>query len=315
MNKGVQIVEISERQDGQRLDNVLMVLLKGIPRSAIYRLIRTGQVRINGKRCKPLTRVAAGDKLRIPPVRRREPGETNIPDNLIEQLRAAVLHENNDFLVLDKPAGIPVHAGTGFGFGIIDIVRKAWSLTHIDLAHRLDRETSGCLVLGKNRTALKLLQSMMQADQLSKSYFALVKGRLPDPRMEVDLPLRRSQLKGGERMVLVDPEGKPALSIFTVLEQYRFSDFVEVQLVTGRTHQIRAHSAGIEHPIAGDDKYGDREFNQMMSRSGLNRMFLHAHKIEIPLSEGETIPVHAPLPTELRAVLDAIPPRERTKRR
>ncbi len=315
MNKGVQIIEISERQDGQRLDNVLMLLLKGIPRSAIYRLIRTGQVRLNGKRCKPLTRVGAGDKLRIPPVRQRESGETRVPDKLVEQIRSTVLFENDNFLVLDKPAGIPVHAGTGFGFGIIDAVRKAWSSQHIDLAHRLDRDTSGCLVLGKNRDALKSMQSMMQAGTPGKTYFALLKGRLPDPRMEIDLPLRRSQLKGGERMVLVDPLGKPARSIFRVLEQYRFADYVEVNLITGRTHQIRVHRAAIAHRVACDDKDGDRKFNNKLRSSGLNRMFLHAHQIDLPDRDGETIPVHAPLPDDLRAVLDAIPARERTRRR
>jgi 23S rRNA pseudouridine955/2504/2580 synthase len=315
MNKGVQIIEISERQDGQRLDNVLMFLLKGIPRSAIYRLIRTGQVRLNGKRCKPLSRVGAGDKLRIPPVRQRSPADSKIPENLIEQLRSAVLFEDEHYLVLDKPAGIPVHAGTGFSFGVIDAVRKAWALEQIDLAHRLDRETSGCLVLGKNRAALIRMQSLMHTDSARKSYFALLMDRLPDPRMEIDLALRRSQLKGGERMVLVDPEGKPARSVFRVLEQYRFADFVEVRLLTGRTHQIRVHSAAIGHPVAGDKKYGDREFNKKMRSCGLNRMFLHAHQIDLPGTDDETIPVHAPLPDDLRAVLDAIPARERKRRR
>ena len=315
MNKGVQIIEISSRQDGQRLDNVLMTLLKGIPRSAIYRIIRTGQVRINGKRCKPQSRVETGDKLRIPPVRQREPGEIVVPDNVLEQLRSAVLFENNDYLVLNKPAGLPVHAGTGYSFGVIDAVRKSWSLEHMDLAHRLDRETSGCLVLGKNRDALNNVQTMMQSNELDKTYFALLKGRLPDPKIEVDLSLRKSQLKGGERMVLVDPEGKTARSVFTVLEQYRFSDFVEVRIFTGRTHQIRVHSAAIEHPVAGDVKYGDKDFNKKLQNSGLNRMFLHAHQINIPDAGGDTIPVHAPLPNELRSVLNMIPARESNRRR
>lgn len=315
MNKGVQIVEISEHQDGQRLDNVLMLLLKGVPRSAVYRLIRTGQVRLNGKRCKPLTRVGAGDKLRIPPVRQRRTVETRVPDELIEQLRSAVLFEDDRYLVLEKPAGIPVHAGTGFGFGIIDAVRKAWTLEHIYLAHRLDRDTSGCLVLGKNTLALKTLQTMMHTDGVEKTYFALLMGRLPDPRMEINLALRRSQLKGGERMVVVDPEGKPARTIFRVLEQYRFADFVEVKLLTGRTHQIRVHSAAIGHPVAGDIKYGDKRFNSSLRSAGLNRMFLHAHHIRVPGADGESIPVHSPLPGALKAVLDAIPPRERKRRR
>jgi 23S rRNA pseudouridine955/2504/2580 synthase len=315
MNKGVQIVEISERQDGQRLDNVLMLLLKGVPRSAVYRLIRTGQVRLNGKRCKPLSRVEQGDKLRVPPFRQREATEVNIPDSLIDELRSAILFEDADFLVLDKPAGIPVHAGTGFSFGIIDAVRKGWGLRDIDLAHRLDRETSGCLVMAKNRRALKQVQVKMQAVELQKTYFALLMGRLPDPRMEIEFALTRSLLKGGERMVMVDPEGKPAKSVFRVLEQYRFADFVEVTLLTGRTHQIRVHSAAIEHPVAGDEKYGDRKFNGKMRSAGLQRMFLHAHHINLPGNDGETIPVHAPLPDDLRAVLDAIPARERKRSR
>lgn len=313
MNKGVQIVDISERQDGQRVDNVLLLLLKGVPRSAVYRLIRTGQVRINGKRCKPLSRVATGDKLRVPPVRLQAASEVRVPDKLIEQLRAAVLFEDDNYLVVDKPAGVPVHAGTGFKFGVIDAVRKGWTLKHIDLAHRLDRETSGCLVMGKNRNALKQLQSMMRGDSLGKTYFALLMGRLPDPRMEIEFPLKRSQLKGGERMVMVDADGKPAKSTFRVLEQYRFADFVEVSLQTGRTHQIRVHSAAIGHPVAGDDKYGDRIFNSKLRSVGLQRMFLHAHHIELPGSDGESIPVHAPLPDNLRQVLDAIPQRERSR--
>ncbi len=282
MNKGVQIIEISDRQDGQRLDNVLLVLLKGVPRSAVYRLIRTGQVRLNGKRCKPLSRVTAGDKLRLPPVRQRDSGEIAIPDKLIEQLQSAVLFEDDSFLVLNKPAGIPVHAGTGFGFGIIDVVRKGWSLQGVDLAHRLDRDTSGCLVLGKTRSALQRVQAMMHDHSLGKTYFALLMGRLPDPRMVIDYALKRSHLKGGERMVVLDPEGKPAKSVFRVLEQYRFADFVEIALLTGRTHQIRVHSAAIGHPVAGDDKYGDRTFNAKLRSAGLQRMFLHAHHIDLP---------------------------------
>lgn len=302
---GVRTLTVGPERDGQRLDNCLAALLKGVPRSLIYRLLRTGQVRVNGKRAKPDTRLAEGDLLRIPPVRtaEREPGEA--PAGQSERLAAAVIHEDRNFLVIDKPSGIASHGGSGVSHGAIELLRAARPRDHLELVHRLDRDTSGVLVFARNRAALTGLQALIREGATTKQYLCLLDGRLPRARMDVNVPLRKSVLQGGERMVRVADDGKPALTFFREVERYPGASLVEATLGTGRTHQIRVHAAHIGHPIAGDDKYGSKDANRRYRAFGLKRLFLHAARFEFEL-DGKAYSFSAPLPDDLRAVLDAL---------
>ena len=278
----VETVEVPEDRDGQRIDNFLTTRLKGVPKSLIYRLLRTGQVRINGKRAKPDHRVAAGDAVRIPPVRTAERAEPGVPPTgQTARIEAAILSEDRDFLVIDKPSGIASHGGSGISFGVIELLRSARPReSALELVHRLDRDTSGVLVLAKKRSALTALQAEIRAGRVEKRYLALLAGKLPQQRLTVDAPLRKSVLQGGERMVRIDEEGKPSRSRFSEVERYAAATLAEIAIETGRTHQIRVHSAHIGHPVAGDEKYGDREFNLRMREHGLKRLFLHAARFD-----------------------------------
>ena len=306
MSSAVKTVAVPDDRNGQRLDNFLTLELKGLPRSVIYKLIRTGQVRVNGGRSKPQRKLISGDQVRIPPVRRQEQVRPGIPEAQIAALRQRVIYQDPNIMVLDKPAGLAVHAGSGLPYGLIDIARAAWPDSRLELVHRLDRDTSGCLVLSRNRQTLLSLQDQFRSRQVSKSYLCLLMGRLPEPLMEIDIPLSRPQEKGGERIVVADPQGKPALSRFRVLEQFSTSDYVEVELITGRTHQIRVHARELGHPLAGDEKYGDREFNKRLNRRGLKRLFLHAHRLELPEINDGSLLLDAPLPPDLRQLLDRL---------
>ncbi len=305
---GVKKVTAGPQADGQRLDNFLMKQLKGVPRSRIYQMVRKGEVRVNGGRVKVNTRLQAGDEVRIPPVQTRQAQEVRIPDEAIEQLQQAILHEDDDFLVLDKPAGMAVHKGSGQDWGVIEALRQArpkWK--DLDLGHRLDRGTSGCLVLAKHRHALVLFQQELKQGQVNKFYLALVKGYPADQRMQVDLPLSRQLLQGGERMVQVDEQdGKPASTIFRTQERYRQASLVQCELLTGRTHQIRVHAAAMGFPLAGDEKYGDRDFNRQMQQRGLKRLFLHSSMVEFTALNNERLIISAPLPDTLNAVLNQL---------
>ena len=302
----VQLVAVPEDRDGQRLDNFLAARLKGVPKSLIYRICRSGEVRVNGGRAKPDRRLATGDEVRIPPVRvaEREEGAPP-PDAQIARVEAAIIHEDRDFLVIDKPAGVASHGGSGVSFGAIELLRAARPRDTLELAHRLDRDTSGVLVLTRKRSALTGLQAAIREGRVEKRYLALVEGALPQARLTVDAPLRKSVLQGGERMVRVDPEGKESRSRFAELQRHAGASLVEVALETGRTHQIRVHAQHLGHPLAGDEKYGDREFNRRMREKGLKRLFLHAARFEFPLGE-RSFAFNAPLAPELAAVLDAL---------
>jgi len=298
----VQTVVVPEDHDGQRLDNFLAGRLKGVPRSLVYRICRTGEVRVNGGRAKPDQRLGAGDSVRIPPVRVAEKGDPPVaPAAQATRVEAAVVHEDRDFLVIDKPAGVASHGGSGVSFGAIELLRAARPRETLELAHRLDRDTSGILVLTRRRSALTALQAAIREGRVEKRYLALVQGHLPQARLVVDAPLRKAVLQGGERMVRVDADGKASRSIFTEIERYADASLVEVALETGRTHQIRVHAQHIGHPLAGDEKYGDRDFNKSMRERGLKRLFLHAARFEFELGE-RVFAFSAPLAPELAEV-------------
>lgn len=297
---------VDAERAGQRLDNFLGARLKGVPRSLIYRICRSGEVRINGGRARPDQRLAEGDVVRIPPVRVASPGEHAPPaPSQLERIQAAILHEDRDFLVIDKPAGIASHGGSGVSFGAIELLRAARPRDTLELAHRLDRDTSGVLVLTRRRSALLALQAAIRDGRVDKRYLALIAGALPHSPLDVDAPLRKSILQGGERMVQVDADGKPSRSRFVQLQRHGEASLVEVALDTGRTHQIRVHAQHIGHPLAGDDKYGEREFNKRMRERGLRRLFLHAARFAFDLGDRSHV-FSAPLAVELAQVLDAL---------
>lgn len=301
-----QLVAVPEDRDGQRLDNFLASRLKGVPKSLIYRICRSGEVRVNGGRAKPDRRLAVGDEVRIPPVRVAERGETvPPPDRQMSRVEAAIIHEDRDFLVIDKPAGVASHGGSGVSFGAIELLRAARPRDTLELAHRLDRDTSGVLVLTRKRSALTGLQAAIREGRVEKRYLALIEGALPKSRLTVDAPLRKSVLQGGERMVRVDDDGKASRSHFSEVERYAGASLVEVALETGRTHQIRVHAQHIGHALAGDEKYGDRAFNKTMRERGLKRLFLHAARFQFEIGE-RSYAFSAPLAPELAALLDTL---------
>ncbi len=299
---GVQQREIDESRAGQRLDNYLLGQLKGVPRTHVYRLLRTGQVRVNGARARAGYRLAAGDRVRIPPVR-TAPGGSAPPDpERARDLLRRVLHEDDELLVLDKPAGLAVHGGSGVASGLVEILKDAGAgYGGVELAHRLDKETSGCLVLAKSRPALLRLHEALRTGRVDKRYLALVAGAWPGDAT-VRLALAR---EGGARAKVVASDGgKAAVSHFRVRERFPGATLLEVRLDTGRMHQIRVHAAASGHAVAGDARYGDHGFNRSLRPTGLRRMFLHAAAIGLPDFGG--LRVRAPLPGDLQAVLDAL---------
>jgi 23S rRNA pseudouridine955/2504/2580 synthase len=307
---GVRLVRIPDDRAGQRLDNFLLGQLKGAPRSLVYRILRTGQVRVNGKRAKPELRLEIGDEVRIPPVRLDEPVDRGqAPSGMLKALAASIVYEDRLLLALNKPSGIATHGGSGISFGVIEALRQMRPNESLELVHRLDRDTSGLLVIAKKRSALVELQALMREEGgISKRYLALLVGRMPDGVMTVDQPLQKAVLQGGERMVRVDPAGKASVSHFRTLERRGGHSYCEVRIETGRTHQIRVHAAHLGHPVAGDDKYGDAEPNRRLrDQAGLKRMFLHAASLEFALDGGKApYLLTAPLPPELTNALDRL---------
>jgi 23S rRNA pseudouridine955/2504/2580 synthase len=310
-------VRVPDDRAGQRLDNFLLGQLKGAPRSLVYKLVRSGQVRVNGGRAKADRRLEGGDEVRIPPVRLEAAAERGTPARgLLEAMEASILFEDARLLVVDKPSGVASHGGSGISFGAIETLRALRPNQSLELVHRLDRDTSGVLVVAKKRSALSELQALMREDagdgtragNLRKRYLALLVGRMPDGVMSVDAPLHVGLRQGGERHVQVGAAGKPSLSHFRMLERRGGQSYCEVRIETGRTHQIRAHARHIGHPVAGDDKYGDPEANKRLrEQAGLKRLFLHAASLEFALDDGKTPYVlSAPLPPDLLAVLDKL---------
>ena len=311
---GARTVRVPEDRAGQRLDNFLLGQLKGAPRSLVYKLVRSGQVRVNGGRAKAERKLEGGDEIRIPPVRLAEAGEKGAPARgLLEAMEASILFEDARLLVVNKPSGVASHGGSGISFGAIETLRALRPRESLELVHRLDRDTSGVLMVAKKRSALSELQALMREDHgraggIRKRYLALLAGRMPDGTMSVDAPLHVGLRQGGERHVQVSNGGKPSLSHFKLLERRGGQSYCEVRIETGRTHQIRAHAQHIGHPVAGDDKYGDPEANARLRRDiGLKRLFLHAASLEFALDAGKTPYVlNAPLAPELLDALDRL---------
>jgi 23S rRNA pseudouridine955/2504/2580 synthase len=300
--------DIDAERAGQRLDNYLLGELKGVPRSHVYRLIRSGQVRVNSGRTSPSYRLRAGDRVRVPPVGVRPSSRPAATPDRLDWLAERIIHEDARVLVLDKPAGLAVHGGSGVSLGVIEALRLLRPESpDLELAHRLDRDTSGCLLLAKRRSALRVLHELLREGQVDKRYLALVKGHWSEGTLEIDAPLVTRRV-GGEARVKVDESGKEARSTFRVVERFgKTASLLEVSIETGRTHQIRVHAAHAGHPVAGDERYGDKDFDDYMKSFGLTRMFLHAHSLSFDWPEtGEPFSASAPLPEDLRAVLTAL---------
>lgn len=316
-------VTVAEGDDGQRLDNWLIRTLKGLPRPRVYRILRKGEVRVNGKRAKPEQRVQAGDDIRLPPIRVEE-GEAaertpRAPRSLIETIESSIVHEDDLMLVVGKPSGIAVHGGSGLSFGVIEALRASRPEQTLELAHRLDRDTSGLLLVAKTRPALRILHELLRDGLVEKRYLTLVKGSWDLGTKVIDAPLATHTRVGGERTVKVAANGKPSVTTFAPVDFFGArATLLDVKLGTGRTHQIRVHAAHAGHPVAGDDKYGDREYNEAMREYGLERIFLHAQTLtfEWPGSH-KNYAFSLPMPPELAQVVEtlAVTRRKRSRRR
>lgn len=295
---GVQMLEVSPELAGQRIDNFLRNQLKGVPKTLIYRILRKGEVRVNKGRIKPEYKLQAGDLVRVPPLRLAERDEpVPLAQSLLERLEASIIYEDKALIVLNKPAGIAVHGGSGLSYGVIEALRQLRpDAKELELVHRLDRDTSGLLMVAKKRSMLRHLHQALRGDGVDKRYMALVRGRWESGRKQVSAPLLKNTLRSGERMVEVTDEGKEALTLFKVLR--RFGDFatlVEARPITGRTHQIRVHALHAGHAIAGDSKYGDEDFSRELRELGGKRLFLHAYELKVPLPEGGVLSLEAPV--------------------
>lgn len=305
-SQGVQLLEVDSERAGQRLDQFLMKLLPSVPRSRIYRIVRRGEVRVNGGRAAPELRLQAQDKVRVPPVRvEPESAPKRAPTSVLERIQAAIVKEDERLIVLDKPAGIAVHGGSGLSYGVIEALRTLRPEESLELVHRLDRDTSGCLLIARKRSALRTLHELLREGQFEKRYLALVKGPWDLGHKRIDVPLRTDTRVGGERTVRAAPNGKSAISDFRPVQFFgNRATLLEVSIQTGRTHQIRVHAAHAGHPVAGDEKYGDEGFNEEMKALGLERMFLHAHSVSFDWPQGGTFSASAPLPPQLAEVID-----------
>ena len=305
-NQQVRLLVIDAEQEGQRLDNFLKTQLKGVPKSLVYRIVRKGEVRVNKKRIKPDYKLVAGDEVRIPPVRVAEANE--LPSaklSSIQALEQQILFEDEVLIVLNKPAGMAVHGGSGLSFGVIEGLRALRPETRfLELVHRLDRDTSGCLMVAKKRSALKHLHEQLRLKTMRKQYAALVRGQWQSHIRVVNAPLLKNVLQSGERIVRVNVDGKPSETRFHVLKRFTDATLVEASPITGRTHQIRVHTAHAGHPIACDDKYGDADFDQKMRVAGLARLFLHASRLTFqhPVT-GNEMTIEAPLDPHLAQFL------------
>ena len=326
---GVRHFEVEEGEAGQRLDKYLLRRLGDVPRTRIFRIIRRGEVRVNGRRAGPEVRLSANDRVRVPPLRASsevlagndlpggpDSGEGRLgrpaarpgpPPRMLEAIRRAIVTETDRLLVLDKPAGIAVHGGSGISFGIIEALRALKPGEPLELAHRLDRDTSGCLLVARDAATLRILHGLLREGECDKRYLVLVAGKWDLGHKRIDVPLRTDTRVGGERTVRADASGKPSVSEFRPVQFFgKVATLMEVALHTGRTHQIRVHAAYAGHPVAGDEKYGDAQFNARMREFGLTRMFLHAHSMSFEWPQGGPFSASAPLPPELAAVLDPL---------
>ena len=305
-NQSVQFITIDAEQDGQRIDNFLKTQLKGVPKSLIYRILRKGEVRVNKKRIKPEYKICAGDEIRIPPIRVAE--ENELPSaNLgaIQALAKQIVYEDDAIIILNKPSGMAVHGGSGLSFGVIEGLRSLRpECRFLELVHRLDRDTSGLLMVAKKRSALKHLHEQLRLKTMRKQYLALVRGQWQSHVRAVNAPLLKNVLKSGERIVRVNSEGKPSETRFQIQRKFQNATLILASPITGRTHQIRVHTAHAGHPIACDDKYGETSFDALMQDVGLTRLFLHAYRLNFqhPVTD-EEVAFEAPLDKALQLVL------------
>lgn len=294
----VQLLEVAPEYAGQRIDNFLRTQLKGVPKTLIYRILRKGEVRVNKGRIKPEYKLQAGDIVRVPPLRLAERDEpAPLAQGLLDRLEASIVFEDKALIVINKPAGIAVHGGSGLNFGVIEAFRQLRpDAKELELVHRLDRDTSGLLMIAKKRSMLRHLHAELRGDGVDKRYMALVRGHWATAKKQVNAPLLKNTLRSGERMVEVNDEGKEALTIFRVLRRFgEFATLIEAKPVTGRTHQIRVHALHAGHAIAGDSKYGDEDFTREIRDAGGKRLFLHAYALRVLLPDGGELQLEAPV--------------------
>ncbi|HEY7773400.1 MAG TPA: RluA family pseudouridine synthase [Marinagarivorans sp.] len=303
----VKFVEVPEDYAGQRLDNFLLARLKGVPKSVIYRVIRKGEVRVNKGRAKPDRKLVGGDWVRIPPIKTKEVESVTPSQGLIKVLDDSVLFDDKGLLIINKPSGLAVHGGSGIDVGLIEALRQAYNAPFLELVHRLDRDTSGCVMVARKRSVLKHLQeALRQKGVIQKHYLAVVAGRWPKHITQVDAPLKRCEYPNGERIVRVHSEGKASVTEFKVLHYFDDCTLVAAKPLTGRTHQIRVHALHVGHSLVGDEKYTPVEINKAFRARGLKRLCLHAFGLQLRFAEGEPLSVRAPLPAEIRQPLLAM---------
>ncbi|WP_269914462.1 RluA family pseudouridine synthase [Acinetobacter sp. HY1485] len=287
--------DVDEHQAGQRIDNFLFSRLKGVPKSRIYRLIRESQVRVNKKRIKAETRLNIGDQIRVAPIRYEQKQDAPVSDQVAQGLLSRIVYEDEGLLVINKPSGIAVHGGSGVAYGLIEALRVATGKKYLELIHRIDRDTSGLVMISKKRSTLKHLQDLLREHKIQKTYAAIVKGQISLDEQRIDAPLLRYELANGERRVRVAKDGKPSQTIFKVAERFKQATLVHASPLSGRTHQIRVHGLSIGHPLVGDDKYGHQTPTKVQAR----RLCLHALRLQIP-----NYPIiEAPLPEDMQEVL------------
>ena len=309
LRTGARTIRVEPDRQGQRIDNFLITALKGLPRSRVYQMLRRGEVRVNGGRVKQHYRLQPGDRLRIPPLIDDTARPVRAPpEALAARIEAAIIYEDASLLVVNKPGGVAVHGGSGRVHGVIEALRAARpGERHLELVHRLDRDTSGALLVAKKRSLLRQLHADLREGRVDKRYLALVRGLLPIAGTTVRAPLKKNTIRSGERVVRAGRDGKPAETAFVPLARCREATLCEARPTTGRTHQIRVHATEIDHPIAGDPKYGNRDFNRAMRDVGLNRMFLHASAVEIVSPDtGNRLQIRVPLDQALVSVLHAL---------
>jgi len=305
----VQFVTIDDNHAGQRIDNYLVTLLKGVPKSRVYRILRKGEVRVNKKRIKPVYKLQLDDVVRIPPIKIDE--EKPLPNPKLAKiagLEAHILFEDDYLLIMNKPSGIAVHGGSGLKFGLIEGLRALRpDARFLELVHRLDRDTSGCIMIAKKRSTLRALHQQLREKTVEKNYLALVQGQWEKTDKAIIAPLLKNTLKSGERVVRVDPEGKESHTKFKIVQRFEDCTLVQASPVTGRTHQIRVHTLYTGHPIACDDKYGDQGFDNAMKKLGLNRLFLHSSTLRFfhPNTEVE-MRFEAPMDDSLKQTIAAL---------
>jgi len=310
------LMTINDGQAGQRIDNFLVKHLKGVPKSHVYQLLRSGQVRINSGRVKPHYKLQSGDTLRIPPVRISDGSNEQVPESVIQLLKNSIIFENDDIIAINKPSGIAVHKGSGLHFGVIEAFRQIIPEQPLELVHRLDRDTSGCLLLAKNRQTLAQLHELLRHEKIShieKTYLALVNGAWQQDRKTADIGISKI-MRGGEHIMQADASGDRAVSHFEPMEIFDLGDdyqcsLMKVTIETGRTHQIRVHAQHIGHPIIGDSKYGDKSANRYFRELGLKRLFLHAQQLYLPLAD--PIKITAPLSDDLESFLQCLRQRQK----